>query len=429
MNNTNSSSDSSSSSSSSVFVEGDNMSSSPSPSISPSRTVVEDLEWEEWDGESPFWHHCIAGSIAGVGEHVLLYPVDTVKTHMQSYCDNCPHNNNNKGNSSNNKIGSNQIMSWRNGKNSSSSVSMWSTMRSLVQTGHGQMVGQRPATTWVAPVCEKNASSSAVSAGKSISNNLSNISSSQLGYGRLWRGVQTMAVGCVPAHALYFSLYEFFKPQNAALAGAAAALGHDAVMTPLDTVKQRMQLGHYQDMRHALQTIFQQEGLTGLYRSFPITLLTNLPYGIIMVSTNEHLRQLAMHHRNNNTGTLDLPSTIFAGCGAGAVASALTTPLDCVKTRLQTQRLSVANNINSSVLTNTNNICNQQPPICHQPKYNTVHDAFRSILKQDGFIGLFRGITPRVLTHTPAVAISWTTYEMAKSWLSSTTTYFSPVDS
>ena len=34
-----------------------------------------------------------------------------------------------------------------------------------------------------------------------------------------------------------------------ALAGAAVALGHDAVMTPLDTVKQPMRLGHYQDMR------------------------------------------------------------------------------------------------------------------------------------------------------------------------------------
>mmetsp|Transcript_3981 Transcript_3981/g.4892 ORF Transcript_3981/g.4892 Transcript_3981/m.4892 type:complete len:92 (-) Transcript_3981:334-609(-) len=51
-----------------------------------------DLEWEEWDGNSPFIHHCIAGSIAGVAEHVLLYPVDTVKTHMQAYCSTCPNN-------------------------------------------------------------------------------------------------------------------------------------------------------------------------------------------------------------------------------------------------------------------------------------------------------------------------------------------------
>jgi len=51
-----------------------------------------ELEWEEWDGKSPFLHHCIAGSIAGVAEHTLLYPVDTVKTHMQAYCSVCPNN-------------------------------------------------------------------------------------------------------------------------------------------------------------------------------------------------------------------------------------------------------------------------------------------------------------------------------------------------
>jgi solute carrier family 25 iron transporter 28/37 len=39
----------------------------------------EELDWEEWDGKSPFWHHCVAGSAAGVAEHVLVYPLDTGK--------------------------------------------------------------------------------------------------------------------------------------------------------------------------------------------------------------------------------------------------------------------------------------------------------------------------------------------------------------
>ena len=42
-----------------------------------------DDEWEEWDGISPFWVHCVAGSFAGVAEHVLVYPLDTVRTHIQ----------------------------------------------------------------------------------------------------------------------------------------------------------------------------------------------------------------------------------------------------------------------------------------------------------------------------------------------------------
>lgn len=27
-----------------------------------------DEDWEEWDGRSPFWIHCVAGSLAGVTE-------------------------------------------------------------------------------------------------------------------------------------------------------------------------------------------------------------------------------------------------------------------------------------------------------------------------------------------------------------------------
>lgn len=44
------------------------------------RVVEEDdLDWEEWDGRGSFLQHCIAGSAAGVSEHVLMFPLDTYK--------------------------------------------------------------------------------------------------------------------------------------------------------------------------------------------------------------------------------------------------------------------------------------------------------------------------------------------------------------
>lgn len=44
-----------------------------------------DLEgWEEWNGQGSFLHHCIAGSMAGVSEHVLMFPVDTYKVSHNS---------------------------------------------------------------------------------------------------------------------------------------------------------------------------------------------------------------------------------------------------------------------------------------------------------------------------------------------------------
>ena len=41
------------------------------------------LEWEERDAAHiTLMRHCIAGSIAGISEHLTLYPIDTLKTHL-----------------------------------------------------------------------------------------------------------------------------------------------------------------------------------------------------------------------------------------------------------------------------------------------------------------------------------------------------------
>ena len=145
---------------------------------------------DEWDpSRGAFWQHAVAGSVAGVAEHSLMYPVDTIKTHMQ--------------------------------------VGNTAKFSELVAAG---------------------------------------------GVPRMWRGVQTMFTGCVPAHAAYFSIYETCKPAfTNALEGSRAALkvddiagtvhgstseavgagvavsmatvAHDLFMTPMDVLKQRLQLG------------------------------------------------------------------------------------------------------------------------------------------------------------------------------------------
>ena len=43
-----------------------------------------DFDWEERDEKVPLIRHMLAGSFAGAAEHVLCYPIDTIKTHMQA---------------------------------------------------------------------------------------------------------------------------------------------------------------------------------------------------------------------------------------------------------------------------------------------------------------------------------------------------------
>jgi len=179
-------------------------------------------------------------------------------------------------------------------------------------------------------------------------------------------------------------------------------------MVPADTVKQRLQLGYYQGLSDAVRTMIRVEGVYGLYRSLPVTLCTNLPYGAVMVTTNEYLREYLMQANNQR---LDVKTTLLAGCGAGMVAAAVTTPLDRLKTRLQTQGLSMVINCDKVA---GGDPC---PNLATTPKYNGLKDAFQSIVREEGMVGLFRGLFPRLMTHTPSVAISWTVYEAMKLWL------------
>ena len=47
--------------------------------------VEEQLEWEEYDSKRgvSFLQHMVAGSCAGVAEHLLMYPIDTFKVSLK----------------------------------------------------------------------------------------------------------------------------------------------------------------------------------------------------------------------------------------------------------------------------------------------------------------------------------------------------------
>ena len=415
-------------------------------------TTVVDEDWEEWDGVSPFWHHCLAGSTAGLAEHTLVYPLDTVRTHIQ-VCANCKFSPSYQIQQQVQGIAAAASRQHRHhlhqsqqhrGRHAAAKAALKSmrfpgTAAAAAASGSSPSSPQLPQGVWqtmrflmsepAVMTAEQVSAASTMTAAEAAAA----VAPKAEGVLRLWRGVQTMLIGCIPAHALYFSSYEMVKAYfstastnghhqelawyGGVAAGATATLGHDLIMGPLDTVKQRLQIGHYQgSMTYALQQMVQKEGTVALYRSFPITLFANLPYGMIMVSTNESLKQFWTQPlvEGGPQQPLTLSTTLMASSMAGLVASAATTPLDRIKTLLQTQQMAPA--------------CWPTPPancaaVVEQPQQppkiviQNAYQALQHVLKQEGTIGLFRGIVPRVMSHTPAVAISWTTYESAKSLL------------
>lgn len=138
---------------------------------------------------------------------------------------------------------------------------------------------------------------------------------------------------------------------------AAASLGEIAacaVRVPTEVIKQRAQAGHHGGRSlSALTAVLDQRaalGLAGvwreLYRGWSITVLREVPFTIIQFPLWEALkragrrRQRLERRRGEDVGVVE--SALY-GSVAGGVAAAITTPLDVLKTRvmLSSQRTGV----------------------------------------------------------------------------------------
>lgn len=132
-------------------------------------------------------------------------------------------------------------------------------------------------------------------------------------------------------------------------------------------------------------TVYRAEGIAAFYVSYPTTLAISIPFNAIQYTVYEHIKRIV------NPGNEYSPQThIAAGGIAGAVAAAVTTPLDVAKTMLQTRGAASAQDIRN---------------------VRGMLDAFKVIWARDGVRGFGRGLTPRVLTTMPSSALCWMSYE------------------
>ncbi|RCI11453.1 hypothetical protein L249_7474 [Ophiocordyceps polyrhachis-furcata BCC 54312] len=245
------------------------------------------------------------------------------------------------------------------------------------------------------------------------------------GFFSLWRGMSSVIVGAGPAHAVYFATYEAVKhamggneagvhhPLAAATSGAAATIASDAFMNPFDgglslcaleslamltrhdaVIKQRMQIQDsskiYRSMVDCAKFIYRNEGIGAFYISYPTTLSMTVPFTALQFLAYESI-STAM----NPLKKYDPLTHCLAGAVAGGFAAGLTTPMDVVKTILQTRGTS------------------SDPQIRGVSGFAA---GCRLLYHKEGLRGFFKGVRPRVVTTMPSTAICWTAYEFSKSY-------------
>eukprot|EP00037_Helgoeca_nana_P019841 m.194836 g.194836 ORF g.194836 m.194836 type:complete len:307 (-) comp25024_c0_seq1:1180-2100(-) len=124
------------------------------------------------------------------------------------------------------------------------------------------------------------------------------------------------------------------NPMATAAAGVVATMCHEATMNPIEVIKQRMQMhgSVYRSPLHCANEVLLAEGGLAFYRSFPNQMLMSIPFQCTHLVVYEQLRK-----KLNPTQEYNPLAHLLSGGGAGAIAGAITNPFDVTKTLLNTQ--------------------------------------------------------------------------------------------
>lgn len=175
------------------------------------------------------------------------------------------------------------------------------------------------------------------------------------------------------------------------------------VCHPLDTIKVRMQLSRRATApgvkrRGFVETgaqIVKRESPLGLYKGLGAVLTGIIPKMAIRFTSYEWYKQLLA----GQDGTISGGGTFLAGLAAGVTeAVAVVTPMEVVKIRLQAQHHSMSDPLDI-------------------PKYRNAGHAIYTVVKEEGFGALYRGVSLTALRQGSNQAVNFTAYTELKAWL------------
>lgn len=161
---------------------------------------------------------------------------------------------------------------------------------------------------------------------------------------------------------IYITTYEYSKHKcqgmnimlQGLVAGAAASIAGQSLSVPTDIITQRLQIEGMkrnkgkvdltsgttkrppQSVYSVCRNIVKHDGLSGFYRGFFISLVSNVPNSAIWwASYNVFLSNVGKHFECDKFGTHKLHVQAFCGVLSGLVSAVSTNPLEVVRTRIQ----------------------------------------------------------------------------------------------
>ncbi|VUZ45206.1 unnamed protein product [Hymenolepis diminuta] len=227
----------------------------------------------------------------------------------------------------------------------------------------------------------------------------------------MWRGNGVNCIKIGPEQAFRFEAYEtykkiLFKKDGSSeplvlyekfIAGALAGATSQTLIYPMEVLKTRMCLrktGQYSSMFDCARKLYHEHGLWVFYRGYIPNLVGILPYAGIDLALYETFKTLYVKALNKSVepGEKLTAPPVYVSLTAGACSSVCgqiaTYPLALVKTKLQAETEKIS-----------------------------LKHLIQRIIKQEGMMGLYRGMGANMLKVIPAVSISYACYEKVRTML------------
>ncbi|KAI8096445.1 mitochondrial carrier domain-containing protein [Halteromyces radiatus] len=170
---------------------------------------------------------------------------------------------------------------------------------------------------------------------------------------------------------------------------ARGAVGY--VMMPITVVKVRYESNfyNYKSMTEAFTSIVKHDGMRGLFAGYGATFIRDAPFAGIYLFFYENCKKrthgwMELHDYKMANAVINLGSGVIAGM----TATVITQPFDMLKTRMQLK-----------------------PTI-----YKNLIQAATKVLKEEGVMGFFDGMSVRLIRKPLNSAIAWTIYEEILRW-------------
>ncbi|KAJ8280171.1 hypothetical protein GJAV_G00051390 [Gymnothorax javanicus] len=182
-------------------------------------------------------------------------------------------------------------------------------------------------------------------------------------------------------------------------AGLAACFA-DLVTFPLDTAKVRLQIQgeaqakgtakvmKYRGVFGTIATMVRTEGPRSLYSGLVAGLHRQMSFASVRIGLYDSMKKFYTRGSEN----AGIVSRLMAGCTTGAMAVTFAQPTDVVKVRFQAQ-VRLADGVR---------------------RYNGTLDAYRTIARDEGIRGLWKGCLPNIARNSIVNCAELVTYDIIK---------------